>query len=447
MLDSSTALFVLLPLMIILLIFSSFFSASETAITSINVIRLKQLAKGKRTKVRSKNREIKSAKRVYKFIKDYDRTLATILMANTLINTALATIGALFFATFIRSEATATWVATAVIGVVVLIFGEIVPKIIAKRSPEKFSIFASYILWVWKIVLYPFTWLLVLKKEKPGQVSTTENELLELISTIESEGVLEKNEKQLIESAITFDEKNVGDVMRDKEKVKAVFNDTNWRDLQKIYKEERFTRMPIISRTDGSVEGILNIKDVLIAIIDKKEVNIKELASEPIYISKHLKLDDALELLQQEQVHMAIVTPNRESKTFIGVVTMEDIIEELVGEIYDEDDETGQVKEIGHHMYWMHGNTPIKKVFKKYLQLNVPPKAEGKTLYQWYVAQTGYEFTPNADLPEDFVYHNFAFRINREKTKKLKTKSNNVKSKAVIFEIEILTDSNSKDQF
>ncbi|WP_424525924.1 hemolysin family protein [Spiroplasma endosymbiont of Glossina fuscipes fuscipes] len=436
MMDTATALAVLLPIMIILLIFSSFFSASETAITSINVIRLKQMAKNKVSKRKNKttNKNIRKAKRVYKLVKDYDRTLATILIANTLINTALATIGTLFFATLISNTETATWVSTIVIGFTVLIFGELVPKTIAKTFPEKFSIFSAYILWIWKILFYPFTWVLILRKQKDG-VSTTENELLELISTIESEGVLEKNEKELIESAITFDEKTIGSIMRPKEKVKAIYSNTTWRELQRFYKEERFTRMPVLTPDTEKVIGILNIKDVFIAVIDHQEVEIKELVSEPIFFSRYLKLDDALELFQQEQLHMAIVSTNDDSNDFLGVVTMEDILEELVGEIYDEDDETGQVKEIGHHMFWIHGSTAVKKVFQKYLHLAAPPASVGQTLYQWFTQQTGYDLTkPKNDIKE-FVYNNYAFRVNDEKKGKLTAKN-------IVFEIEILTNNN-----
>ncbi|WP_237237867.1 DUF21 domain-containing protein [Spiroplasma citri] len=145
-------------------------------------------------KKRATNKTIRRTKQVYKLVKDYDRTLATILIANTLINTALATIGTLFFASLIVNAETATWVATGVIGLTVLIFGELLPKTIAKAFPEKFSFFSAYILWIWKILFYTFTWLLTLHKQKNG-VLTTENELLELISTIESEDVLEKMKK------------------------------------------------------------------------------------------------------------------------------------------------------------------------------------------------------------------------------------------------------------
>ncbi|AGM25186.1 hemolysin family protein [Spiroplasma chrysopicola] len=434
MIDTTTIFVVLLPLMIILLILSAFFSASETAITSINVIRLKQMARGKLqiNSSKAKKRSIKKAKRVYKFVKDYDRTLATILIINTLVNTALATVGSLFFTNIINSAETATWVATVVIGVLVLIFGELVPKTIVKRFPEKFSIFAAYILTFWKILVYPFTWFLVLKKHHAG-VSTTENELLELISTIESEGVLEKNEKKLIESAIVFDEKNVGSVMRQKNKVKWIYSDIPWRELQTFYKEERYTRMPVLDRKTDLVIGLLNIKDVFIALIDHETLDFKKLSTEPIFLSRYLKLDDALEIMQQEQIHMAIVSSSKDSNDFLGVVTMEDILEELVGEIYDEDDETGSVKEIGHHMFWIHGNMRVPKVFQKYLQIAAPPDTHDKTLYQWFVSQTNYDIKNPNPSTNEFIYHNYAFRINNKKTRR-----GNVKG--IMFEIESLTD-------
>ncbi|RUO86239.1 HlyC/CorC family transporter [Spiroplasma endosymbiont of Megaselia nigra] len=436
MMDMTTALAVLLPIMIILLIFSSFFSASETAITSINVIRLKQMAKKNvsKRKKRATNKTIRRAKQVYKLVKDYDRTLATILIANTLVNTALATIGTLFFASLIINAETAIWVATGVIGLTVLIFGELLPKTIAKAFPEKFSIFSAYILWIWKILFYPFTWLLTFHKQKNG-VLTTENELLELISTIESEGVLEKNEKELIESAITFDEKTISSIMTAKEKVKTIYSNISLRELQRFYKQERFTRIPVLVPETEKVIGILNIKDVFIAVIDHQEVDIKSLVSEPIFFSRYLKLDDALELFQQEQVHMAVVSTNEDSNNFLGIVTLEDILEELVGEIYDEDDETGQVKEIGHHMLWIHGSTSIKKVFQKYLHLAAPPESTGKTLYQWFVKETGYDLTKSENKIKEFVYQNYAFRVNDEKKGKLTSKN-------IIFEIEFLTNNN-----
>lgn len=445
MTDIVTALTILLPIMIILLILSCFFSATETAITSINIIRLKQIAKSRKY-YKNQTQQIKQIKRVYHFIKNYDQTLITILIANTLINTSLATIGALFFSILIRNEITATWITTSIIGVIILIIGEIIPKIIVKKNPEKFSIFSSHILFFWKIILSPFTWIINLKRKKNNAIiSTTENELLELISTIEIEGVLEKNEKQLIESAIIFDEKNIEYVMQNKEKVKIIFNDIKWQELKYIYKKKRFTRMPVIDRKSGEIIGILNIKDVLIFLIENKEIKISELSTKPIYISKNLKLDDALELFQQKQSHLAIVTPNNNSKKFLGIVTLEDIIEELVGEIYDEYDLTGRVKEIGHHMFWINSNTPLKKVFKKYLKLNPPSKTEGKTLYEWYIFQINKQNEKNKyknKENKEFIYNNFAFRINNSKNyiNKYSSKINN----NIMIEIEILTNNIKK---
>lgn len=279
-------------------------------------------------------------------------------------------------------------------------------------------------------------------KKKVSQVSSTEVELLELISTIESEGVLEKNERELISAAVTFDEKNIMNVMQNRNKVEVIKSDSTWKDLVSLFKTHKFTRMPVIDESKDEIIGIINIKDVLVNVLENKntDIDIQSIMSKPLFISKYVKLDEALKLFQQEQFHLGIVTPNKDSNEYLGIVSLEDILEELVGEIYDEFDEAGKVKEIGHHMFWIMGNTPLKTVFRKYLELPLP-KSKAKNLRAWFEEVTGKKIIEiDFDNQEDFVYENFAFRINKKATNKLTSKN-------IMFEIEILTDENEHESF
>lgn len=427
--EETSALTILLPVMLVLILLSSFFSASETAITSFNIVRLKQWMKNNK----KKTKKIKQAKRVYRLVKDYNKTLATILIANTLINTALATIGTAFFSVWILKESSLTIISTLVVGMVVLIFGEVCPKIIAKRIPEKFAIFAAYPLLVWKVILYPLTWFLNLLSSKNNLFTTTENELLELISVIESEGVLEVAEKQLIESAIKFDEKTVGSVMSPFDKVYYIYHDITFEELTNVYKTQRYTRMPVVNRHTKTVIGILNIKDVIFYFIDNNLFDLQKVMHEPLFLSRRVKLNDALQKMQQEQKHLAIVISRKNANDFLGIITMEDIVEELVGEIYDEDDYAGQIKRIGNHMYWIQANTPLERVFKE-LKLKILNKYKDKTIYQWFVDETGFNLKIE-DTQDEFIYQSYSFKIDREKIN-LPLKQN---LHHIILEVELLT--------
>ncbi len=425
--------------MIFLLIFTSSLSAAETALTSINFIRLKNKTKNIRSNFLGKDKKrIKKIKKVYKFAKNYNESLTAVLIANTLSNTAIATIGTLFFASIFKNETLGAWLSTLIIGLTILILGEIIPKKFAKKHPEATSIKLYYILSFVRFILKPF---IIWNKKSNKTITSTENELLELITVIESEGIIETNEKELIKSAITFDEKYVKDIMTHWNKTIFIDKNANWEIVKKIYAEERYSRMPVINKEINKVVGVLNLKDILYNISIDKEINISSLITECLFINDDTKLDDALEYLQRKQIHLAVVTSKKDE--YLGIITLEDLIEEIVGEIYDEDDETGWIKEIGNHKWMVYGNAPIKKLFKKHLKINISKKKSyNLNLYEWF----SYNSNLNIHLPKNNINKEITSHILTYvyKNYKFKTSLNTFyeKPKNIVFEIEKIANKN-----
>lgn len=418
---------------IVLLIFlSSFFSSAETAITSLNVIRIKSLAKLRNNKKSSK------AKLVFKLVKDYNLTLTTILIGNTLVNLAIGTLSTILFVDSFKLGAIAPILSTLISAVFVLIIGEIIPKSLAKIYPEKVALNYAYILYTLNIIVYPLTFVLKLFEIKSKTPTSSEQELIELVNIIEREGVLEKAERDLIESAIKFDEKSVFQAMQPKHRIKYIFDNTPATLIKEIYLKEKYSRIPVLNNLTGQVMGILNIKDYITEMLknNNEAPQLKLLISEPLYISKRTKLNYALELLQAERTHIAIVCNNKEKKDFSGIITLEDILEELVGEIYDESDKIGLIQEVGTHKFLVDGNANLELLFKKYLKTKMPViKSDTPvTVLEWYKMKTK-EKTIRKTSP-GFKFRNYMFKV-----EKLKKKNH------IIFKIEILTNKKVKNDW
>lgn len=325
-----------ITIMIVCLMFSAFFSASETAFTSVNRVKIKTLASDGN----------KKAKRVEKIIEKYDKMLSAVLIGNNIVNITLSTISTLVFVAAlsgnIGSDAAAT-VSTICSTVVVLIFGEVVPKNIAKEFPESFSMAVAPFVSLLMTIFTPFCAFFSAIKKGLGKVfkskennGFTENEILTIVDEAESVGGIKEEEGQLIRSAIEFIDCTAGEILTPRVDIIAAPITISSDDLAELIAESGFSRIPIYEDTVDNIIGVIHEKDFY-SEINNTDRNIREIMKPPVYTVESIKISELLKLLQKNKVHIAIVTD--EFGGTQGIVTLEDILEELVGEIWDETDE------------------------------------------------------------------------------------------------------------
>lgn len=371
-----------------LLLMSALCSATETAFSSLNTIRVKQMT------LSGSKAHRKRARRVYSLVKKYSWVLNTILVMNNIVNLAASSIVTFIFVDTLALGETAVLVATAISSIAIIIFGEIVPKNLAKLYPQKFATFVSFPLLICTYIFWPVTVLFTKLNEKfeekieedGDNVTATENELEEIVETIEREGVLEHNESELIKSAMHFDDISVRSIMVDKENVLSITEGATFEEIVQTISVNKYTRMPYIGK-DGKIIGIINEKDVFEVLANEdqnEEEKIKLIVKEPLYISYRRLLPYALERIQRSAEHMVIVVDNLKEKNYLGIITLEDILEELIGEIYDEHDELPKdILEIGHHIFQVSGSYDLEDLFDEYLDDTIAPKGKFKSVGTW----------------------------------------------------------------
>ena len=318
----------------ILLILSAICSATETAFSSVNHIRLKNYAAEGN----------KSAKRALDITENFDKALTCILIGNNVVNIASSALATVIFTEKFGSGSVG--LATAVMTVLVLIFGEIIPKSLAKENSESFSLFMALPLKIAMTVLSPLIWIFTVIKSgvskllgsKTSEPSVTEEELKYIIDEIEDEGVLEEQESELVRSALEFDETAVSQILVPRINIVGVEMNENPETIREIFLETKFSRIPVFDKTIDKIVGILLQSDFYEFYIEgEKDKSIKDIITAPIYISETQLISQALRQMQRKKVHMAVVVDQYGGTE--GICTLEDIIEELVGEIYDESDE------------------------------------------------------------------------------------------------------------
>ncbi len=327
--DGSMTLWVTL---VILVAFSAFFSASETAFSSLNQIRLKSRADdGDRT-----------AARVLAMSEQYDKLLSTILIGNNIVNIAAASIGTIIFTKMLGAERGAT-VSTMVLTIVVLIFGEVTPKSLAKEMPETIATAVAPVLSLLMLVLTPLTWLFTQWKRLLNHFvhssesdTITEGELMTMVSEAENDGELTDRESELIRSAIEFDDVEVEEILTPRVDVVAVADDISLEELAQTFAESGYSRLPVYHGTIDNIIGVVHEKDFYIARL-KKATKIDDLVAPTLYTTGSTQISQLLRTLREQHHHMAVVVDEYGGTE--GIITLEDILEELVGEIWDEHDE------------------------------------------------------------------------------------------------------------
>ena len=361
---------------VLLLILSGIFSASETAYSSVNVIRLKQMARAN-----------KKAKLALDQVNEYTHVLTTILIGNNIVNITAASLATYVFSVWFKEAG--VFYATLVMTVFILLFGEVLPKVIAKEHAEQIVILVSKPLQVLIFLLKPVVKLVSrvekhIVDEDNKKVTATEDELVEIVQTIEMEGVLDQEERELIEKAILFDDKIVREVMRPRDEVVFLYDNATEAQILEVISTHKYSRIPVISYEGLHAVGIVRERDVLDCLLQKKPIAMDSLLRKVTFVSQRHRLQTALEKLQKSREHMAIVVENMKSMNFVGLVTLEDILEEIVGEIYDEYDDLPRfVIEIGHHTFEVDGIVPIKQFFNDYLEDEPKPKTKAKTFADW----------------------------------------------------------------
>ena len=330
--DSNSINYGIIVVMIALIAMSAYFSATETAFSSLNRIRMKNAAENGN----------KRAALVLSLGEKFDKLLSTILVGNNIVNIGVSSIATVLFIDLF-GETLGPTLATAIITVVVLIFGEISPKSLAKESPEAFAMFSAPIMQVLMWILTPINFLFSLWKKllsklirTDGTPSITEEELLTIVEEAEQDGGIDEQESELIRSAIEFNDLQAVDIFTPRVDVEAVEVDDDKQTVADIFTKTGYSRLPVYEDTIDNIVGIIHLKDFY-AKVYTTDAPLTDIVKPTVFITRSMKIYDLHRLLQREKAHMAVIAD--EYGGTVGIVTMEDILEELVGEIWDEHDE------------------------------------------------------------------------------------------------------------
>ena len=387
-------------ILIILIGISALCSMTETALSSVSIIRIKAKAR----------KGDKKSIKVYRLVKKYSETVTTILIFNNIVNILSTSLATYIFSKSLGSSGVAY--ATIIMTIVILMFGEITPKIFGKNNALDIMYKVTPIFTVLVNIMFPITKLVQKFENKfnknEKKITATEDELLEIVQTIEYEGVLNQGESELIQNAVSFDDKRVSSVMLKKEDVIFLYDDASEQTIRDIISSQKYSRIPVICRNTNKVIGIVHEGDLIDDILNNKKISIQSLIKDVIYITPGRKLSYALDKIQKGRMHMAIVVDNSEDHNFLGIVTLEDIIEELVGEIYDEYDDLPQnVVEIGLHTFQINPNIEVKYFFNNYLENMEVPNIKSKTFVGWLKELDSNRIKKNAE----FQYKNIKMKI------------------------------------
>ncbi len=362
---------------IILILCSAYFSATETAFSSANKIRLKNLA----------NDGNKRANLVLKLSDNYDSLLSSILIGNNVVNIASSALATVFFMNLFP-EYGATY-STIFMTIIVLIFGEISPKSLAKESPEAFAMFSAPILNVIIIILKPFNyifglWKILLDKifKTKNDTGITEQELITIVEEAQSEGGIDEHEGDLIKSAIEFNDLDANDILTPRVDLTAVDIDDDPQAIYRIITESNYSRIPVYKDTVDNIIGVVHQRDFFMMIKTKGQ-SIDDIIKPVIFVSESIKISKLIKHLQKSKSHMAVVTD--EYGGTMGIVTMEDILEELVGEIWDEHDNVVlEIEKISETKYSALGSADVEELFEMFgLECDI----EHNTINGWAMEQ------------------------------------------------------------
>ena len=316
-------------------ILSNFFSSTEMAYSAASEVRLEHEAEnGKKT-----------AKLALFISNRFDDALSTILIGNNLVNIAASSLSAVLIQLIFGND-DLTWVGTVAITIIIIIFGETIPKISSKKKPNTLAMRNAYPIRILMFIFYPLVWVTVKlvnlltgkdHTDEDDEDDTAVEEFQSIIETAEDEGILSSDSSELVQATIDFAETSASDVMTARVDVDAIDVDDDQKEILKFIQETPYTRIPVYEDDIDNIIGVLHVNHILRSLSDGDKFNLKSLLMEPCFVYKTMKLPDVLKELRRNKQHLAIVT--NEYGGMHGIVTLEDVLEELVGEIWDESDE------------------------------------------------------------------------------------------------------------
>ena len=358
----STGILIQIVILLVLLIGSGFFSASETSLMSLSKIRIRHM----------KEEGVKGAKLVSELIEDPNKLLSSILVGNNVVNIAATSISTSLFMGILGDKPGAVPLATAVMTVLVLIFGEITPKTIAANNSEKVAVFVSKPIKLVIFIVRPIVWIfniitnvifkLLGVKDKGSQPYITEEELKTMVNVGHEEGVLEIEEREIINNVFQFGDMQAKEAMVQRLDMIAINSEDKYEEIIEMFKNEKFSRMPVYNESIDDIIGILNIKDIIFLSDEEiQQFNIKDYIREPFFTYEFKKITQLLEEMKIEKSQMAIVVD--EYGGTAGLITIEDLVEVIVGDIEDEyDEEEEEIQVIKEDEYIVDGSIKITDV-------------------------------------------------------------------------------------
>ncbi len=411
----------LLVALILLILLSAFFSSTETAFSCASKIKLRSLAQ---------NGNKRALKTLTLTEDNFDKLITTVLVGNNIVNLSAATIATVFFIKILPATINAEVLSTIIITVTVLIFGEITPKFIAKVSPEKTAmayypiiIFFYYLFYVFNFIFGGWKWLISKIFRLKNEDKITEEEIMTVVEEAEEDGTLRKDETKLIRSVIEFDDLEVGDILVPRVNMVAVDVDSSMENIKQVFDKEGYSRLPVYKEGIDTIIGTIHEKDFYNAYLKGKK-NLQNVLQKAFFTTEHVKISKLLKQLQKKRVHIAIVLD--EYGGTLGLVTLEDILEELVGEIYDEhDEEINYFKKLSNKFVVADGNAPLSEFFEKFNLKAEEENFEASTLSGWIIEYLGE--IPHAG--KSFQYKNLKFEILKSTVKRiLEVKIEKIKS-------------------
>ena len=410
--------------LVILIVFSAYFSATETAFSTINRIRLKNAA----------DNGDKKAGKVLKLAENYDKLITTVLVGNNIVNILASSIATVLFISILKDNNLGSTVSTVVMTVVVLIFGEVCPKSLAKESPEKFARFSYPFISLLCVLLTPISAVLIgIRKLASMLIKTkdetviTEDEILTFVEEAELEGGIDERESELIRSAVEFNDLEAQEILTHRVDIVAVADDEELDKIDELFRTTGFSRLPVYNDTIDNITGVIHHKDFYNKV-RTGEKTLGEIVKKVVSVHKSIKIGDLLRLLQKEKSHIAVVADDYGGT--LGIVTMEDIIEELVGEIWDEHDEVvEEIVELEENKYKILCTAPIDKVLELF---DINDEIDEASVGGWVMSELD-------KIPEEgdsFSYKNVDVAVTKTESRRV-----------VEIEVKInpVEDENSKD--
>ena len=387
-------------ILVLLITMSAYFSATETAYSSLNKIKLKSIA----------NKGNKKAKLALELSEKYDSVISTILIGNNIVNIATASLATVLFTKLLGSSGVT--VSTIVMTILILIFGEISPKSIAKDIPESFAIVSAPLLNAFCIILKPVNNLFCLWKKVISKVfkiqkhsGITEDEILTIAEEAENEGGINPQQLEIIKSAIELNDQEVIEAFTPRVDMVAIKDSCSKEELLNLFIESGFSRIPVYHDNIDNVIGIINEKDLINIVVNNKNEEISSIIKPLNVIQPHMKLSQLLKVLQNNKSHMALIAD--EYGGTMGIITLEDILEELVGEIWDEHDKVvNDIEKIAEDEYIVRGNANIEKVLEEF---DLEEEFEVNSVNGWVMQQFG----KIPKVGESFEYKNLKIVVQK----------------------------------